>query len=78
MILIISVRTMKVRRQMIMNNTSGFEFIETVEYSDTGRFSLFKINGELYRIWHYTDCDTKYLQKVDVETDDIEEICEFH
>ena len=51
-----------------MNN--GFEFIETVEYSETGRFSLFKINGELYRIWHYTDCDTKYLQKVDVETDE--------
>jgi hypothetical protein len=59
-------------------NDTGFEFIETVEYSDTGRFSLFKINGELYRIWHYTDDDVKYLQKIDTENDDIEEICEFH
>jgi hypothetical protein len=59
-------------------NDTGFEFIETVEYSDTGRFSLFKINGQLYRIWHYTDDDVKYLQKIDTETDDIEEICEFH
>lgn len=59
-----------------MNN--GFEFIETVEFSETGRFSLFKINGELYRIWHYTDDDVKYLQKINTETDDQEEICEFH
>ena len=60
---------------------NGFEFIETVEYSDTGRFSLFKINGQLYRIWHYTDTDTKYLQKINIDDDDndeIEEICEFH
>ena len=68
--------TMTIRRHTTMNN--GFEFIETVEYSDTGRFSLFKINGQLYRIWHYTDTNTKYLQKIDTETDDIEEICEFH
>ena len=61
---------------MIMNN--GFEFIETVEYSETGRFSLFKINGQLYRIWHYTDSDVKYLQKIDTENDEIEEICTFH
>ena len=60
-----------------MNDNSRFEFIETVEYSDTGRFSLFTINGQLYRIWHYTDSDVKYLQKIDTETDDIEEICEF-
>lgn len=60
-----------------MNENSGFEFIETVEYSDTGRFSLFTINGQLYRIWHYTDSNVKYLQKIDTETDDIEEICEF-
>lgn len=59
-----------------MNN--GFEFIETVEFSETGRFSLFKINGQLYRIWHYTDDDVKYLQKINTETDDQEEICEFH
>ena len=59
-----------------MNN--GFEFIETVEYSETGRFSLFKINGQLYRIWHYTDSDVKYLQKIDTENDEIEEICTFH
>ena len=72
----ISMHTMKVRRHVIMNN--GFEFIETVEYSDTGRFSLFKINGQLYRIWHYTDDDVKYLQKIDIENDEIEEICEFH
>ena len=57
---------------------TGFEFIETVEFSETGRYSLFKINGELYRIWHYTDSDVKYLQKIDTETDEQEEICEFH
>lgn len=59
-------------------NNNGFEFIETVEFSDTGRFSLFKINGKFYRIWHYTDSDVKHLQKIDFETDDIEEICTFH
>ena len=59
-----------------MNN--GFEFIETIEFSETGRYSLFTINGELYRIWHYTDSDVKYLQKINTETDEQEEICEFH
>jgi len=56
----------------------GFEYIETVQYSTTGRVSLFKINDEFYRIWHYTDSDVKYLQKIDLDTDDVEEICEFH
>ena len=55
-----------------MNN--GFKLEDVIEFSDTGRYAIFSINGELYRIWFYTDTKTKYLQKmVDDEMVDIAE-----
>ena len=54
-----------------------FEFIETVQFNELSYFTLFRINGELYRIWHYDNTDVKYLQKIVDDGEDIIELGEF-
>lgn len=52
------------------------EFVleDVVEFSNTGRFAVFTIKGEIYRIWFYTDSNKKFLQKmIDDEMVDIAE-----
>ena len=58
--------------------TNGFKLHDTVQFSETGYFTIFEINGKFYRIWFYTDSDEKVLQSIDDDFDDTHDICVFH
>jgi len=53
---------------------SKFELEDVVRVDSTSHFVVFKMDGELYRIWMYDNSSKKVLQQIIDDGDDVIEL----